>query len=95
MMCGLVHGQKENSGPIAGHPFAYPEDEPREAFWTLLLSLSDLTVPTEEFFHTFREMDAAFCVHHAQEPNNLSRHPKVIESFRQVLESRLNSIDKI
>ena len=73
-------------------PDAEVPEEPLETLWTRLRSHGGLTVPTAEFLATFRQMDAAFCIHHALHPDGLSRRPGVLRDFMDVLEAKFGAL---
>lgn len=60
-----------------GAPSASAQSVSVAALWTRLISFGRLTVPTEDFYSTFKEMNSEFCVLHALETDGLSCKPGV------------------
>lgn len=95
---GMAHvagfvASKRPADRSVGAPSSADSPAPMEALWTRLISLGGLTVPTEDFYARFLQMETQFCMHHAGEPDNLSTRPGVIADFRRALVSKFPDLD--
>ena len=80
-VCGFV----ARKDPSLGAPSSQTEDGPLEAVWVRVRSEGGLTIPTDDFYRKFLQMDEEFRLHHMLEPDQLSRKPRVVADFLAVL----------
>ena len=76
-VAGFVARKAATSGA-----FASPMYGPQRSLWVRLRSQHSLTLPSEEMWQLFIDIEASFCTHHAQEPDQLSRSRGVIATSK-------------
>ncbi|KAF0303898.1 Transposable element P transposase [Amphibalanus amphitrite] len=89
-VCGFVAGRARDRS--LGAPSSQSEDGPLDALWVRLRSEGGLTIPTKNFYDVFLEMDNCFKIHHALEPDFLSRKPMVVANFLEVLNLKFPTV---
>ena len=89
-----VAGCVARSCTSAGEPSSLvaSDDGPLRNLWTRLRTQHRLTMPSEEMWNLFRDMETCFNLHHAGEPGGLSRSRGVIANFRKVLKLKFPDV---
>ena len=92
-VCGFVAGRVGDRS--VGAPSSQSEDGPLDALWVRLRSEGGLTIPTKDFYDVFLKMDDCFKIHHALEPDFLSRKPMVVANFLDVLNLKFPGVPAV